>query len=231
MRIHLLDLHAGHVNRGTRALTELAAPWGEVRRYDVRSTGELPPVDGDVWVLTGGPGSPWEEGAWREPLLSALRVRVERGLPTLAVCYGFELLAIATGARVERLREERLGVWEWEWTDAGRADACLTLSGASGAFEQRSWGVWAVDGWAPAVLCRGAEGDVAAARWSPGVLGVIFHPEAAGAQVGELLGGALGVEVEARYGAQRLARMRELVVPGGERLVVGPWLAGLERGA
>lgn len=224
MRVHLLDLNAGEPNRGTAALAALAAPWGEARVHEVRRGLERPPTEDGVWILGGGPGTPWEDGPWRAPLLEALGARVRARLPTLAICYGFELLCLVTGSRISRLERPRLGVWPVALTAEGHADPLLRGLDGCGSFENRSWGVWGDPDWPAVALARGSEGDVTAARWSPEVVGTIFHPEADDAAK-ELLGtGALGGRVDQLYGVGTAERMSGLELGAVHRRVVSGFL-------
>lgn len=185
MRAHLLDLNAGHPNRGTPALRVLLAAGGyEVEEMDVRGGEVLPPSDGALWVLGGGPGSPLEPGAWREPLFRALRARVAADQPTLCICYGFECLGLAMGASVRELNMAREGIFPVVTVEP---DAALEGLAGAGAYESRSWGVFGEFG---TVIAWGPEGDVSGVRLGRRVLGVIFHPEA-----------DLGMETRAVYDA------------------------------
>ncbi len=185
MHVHLLDLNAGLPNRGTAAIVGVARELGHpVSVYDVRARGELPPAGDGAWILGGGPGSPLEPGPWRDPLLAALRARSARSLPTLAICYGCELLGASLGGELRRLREEREGVYPLRLLGTAGRDPLLRGLGRAAAYEKRSWGVFDV----PArVLATGPDGDAAAFRvgrsW-----GLIFHPEA-----------GLGPDTEAVY--------------------------------
>jgi GMP synthase (glutamine-hydrolysing) len=170
---HLLDFNAGEANRGVAALAGLLDRAGfRTEAWEVRVAHRLPPVDDALWVLSGGPGSPLAEGEWRAPLLEALAARVGRDLPTLGVCYGFELLALAAGASVRTLGTPRTGTFPLRLAGA---DAWLAGLDGQVAWESRRWAVFGGSG---DVLAHGSEGDVAAARYAPRVCGVIFHPEA-----------------------------------------------------
>lgn len=151
---------------------------------DVRRGGALPRNDAAPWVLGGGPGSPADPGAWREPLLAALRHRLAHDLPTLAICFGFEMLGAAAGGELRRLATPREGV-----VPVVRVGDDPLLAGlpSPASWESRSWGVWGSPG---ALFAAGPEGDQAAIRYSPRVVGVIFHPEA-----------DLGADTAAVYGA------------------------------
>lgn len=226
--VHLLDFNAGEPNRGTASLARLLG--GEVRVWDVRRDGALPADDPTPWVLGGGPGSPLEEGPWRRPLFAALRNRVDADRPTLAICYGFELLALAAGARLDLLPHPRLGLAPLALTDAGRADPLLRGLDGAGSLENRRWGVWDCPG---AALAEGPAGDVAAARLGPRVVGVIFHPEADAEGVLGALAGELARAVDALHGAGAAAAMRRACADpdaGPERVyrrVVPAWRASL----
>lgn len=230
MRLHLLDFHAGEPNRGTASLARMLG--GVDRVWDVRRTGELPDRDDGAWVLTGGPGSPLEAGSWREPLAAALRWRVAHDLPTLAICYGFELLGWATGARLALLPRPRLGLHPLELSAAGQDDPILQDLGHASSFEDRRWGVYGGSG---ETLAWGPDGDRAAARYAARVVGVIFHPEADAdgvrgwlAAAGERL-----AEVDSLHGPGAAARMAMLVDDPERgpdpvhRAVVTRWLSAL----
>lgn len=60
----------------------------------------------DGIMLSNGPGDPVD----CEPILKAIRDIYESGVPTLAICLGHQLLALATGARTRRLKYGHRGV-------------------------------------------------------------------------------------------------------------------------
>lgn len=172
-------------NRGTPALVGLLAAAGwRAEVVDVRRGGALPPSDDTPWVLGGGPGSPADAGPWREPLLAALRHRLAHDLPTLAICFGFEMLGAAAGGELRRLGTPREGVCPV--VPVGDEPLLAGLASPR-SWESRHWGVWGSPG---TVFARGPEGDQAGIRYSPRVVGVIFHPEA-----------DLGPDTAAVYGA------------------------------
>jgi GMP synthase-like glutamine amidotransferase len=208
MRVHLLDFNGGVTNRGTPALLALLAG---ARRWRTREAAELPPVDDGVWVLTGGPGSPLEEGAWRAPVLDALRARVAADAPTLAICYGMELVAAAVGATVAPLERPRVGIVPLRLTGTGREDALLGGLDGAPTFENRSWGVYGGPG---ATLAEGEEGDRVAVRFGERVVGVMFHPEA------DEAGARAALELGIPGDPAGLDRVHRRVVPGFVRASV-----------
>lgn len=65
IRIAILDLNDGQENQGMRCLRNITRQWAEVNEYDltiqefnVRVTNEVPCTDFDIYISSGGPGSP-----------------------------------------------------------------------------------------------------------------------------------------------------------------------------
>lgn len=79
IRIAILDLYEGHENQGMRCIREIINQWGEGNgfdvecdEFDVRQKLEVPNLDYDVFISSGGPGSPldtqneeWEKRYFR----------------------------------------------------------------------------------------------------------------------------------------------------------------------
>lgn len=175
MRVHLLDLNDGVPNRGTAAILGLVEARGhDAVVYDVRRGCALPGSSAGPWILGGGPGSPLDDGPWRAPLLAAVEARVRAGLPTLGICFGFELMALAMGAQVGRLATPREGLHPVRLLPQQGDDPLLAHLDGAMAYEQRQWGVFGGEG---TTVAMGPEGDRAAVRYGR-AWGVIFHPEA-----------------------------------------------------
>jgi GMP synthase-like glutamine amidotransferase len=67
IRIAVLDLYEGHANQGMRCIREIINQWAEVnhhhiyyQEFDVRQKFELPDTSFDLYISSGGPGSPLE---------------------------------------------------------------------------------------------------------------------------------------------------------------------------
>lgn len=67
IKIAILDLYEGHANQGMRCLREIINQWGEFSRinfeldeFDVRQKNEVPDMSYDIYISSGGPGSPLE---------------------------------------------------------------------------------------------------------------------------------------------------------------------------
>lgn len=176
MDLHLLDLNDGRPNRGTAAILGLAERAGiGASVHLVRDLGQVPPAGEGAWILGGGPGSPLHRGPWRAEVLGGLSARLRARLPTLGICYGFQLMAEALGGSVRLLPAPREGIFALRPTWAGESDAILGGLPGAGVYECRRWGVFGGPG---TVLADGDAGDRVAVRYGPAMLGVVFHPEA-----------------------------------------------------
>ena len=67
VRIAILDLYEGQPNQGMRCIREIIERWGKANHchveydvFDVRLKHELPDLSYDVYISSGGPGSPLE---------------------------------------------------------------------------------------------------------------------------------------------------------------------------
>jgi GMP synthase-like glutamine amidotransferase len=65
IRIAILDLYEGHENQGMRCLREIINQWGEANNldiecdeFDVRRENTAPDLSYDIFISSGGPGSP-----------------------------------------------------------------------------------------------------------------------------------------------------------------------------
>ncbi|MBA4139622.1 MAG: GMP synthase [Segetibacter sp.] len=65
--IATLDLNKGHENQGMRCIREIISRWGKensfevtTKEFEVRLNNEVPGTDFDVYISSGGPGSPLE---------------------------------------------------------------------------------------------------------------------------------------------------------------------------
>ena len=146
---------------------ETDAPPGDPAAYDA------------VMVFGGAMHADQEE---RHPFLrdvkTLLRDLLERGVPTLGVCLGAQLLAEACGAPPRRARDPEIGWHEVEVTDEGAGDPLLApLAPRFRAFQWHSYEFPLPPGATP--LARSAV-CLQAFRAGPGV-GIQFHAEVSAA--------------------------------------------------
>jgi GMP synthase-like glutamine amidotransferase len=179
--IALIDLNAGKPNLGVSAiesrLREAAMDW---TRFEPRVEGSLPSSEIAGAILTGGPGSPLENLPWRGRVMDWLEAALPR-TPVLGICMGCQLLASAYGYELRELGSPRFGIYPLGLTAAGEDDSVLgQLDRDSTVFEQRRWGIFpGPKGPSAVALARAETGEATALRFGPGILGTVFHPEAA----------------------------------------------------
>ena len=138
IRAALLDLYNGMAeNRGIPALTRLIREAGErhegveLHRYDVRAKGDVPSLDYDLFISSGGPGSPYDgaQKQWEADYFRWLdrlwnyNQRSGTDLPALFICHSFQLFVRFFGvADVTERAAESFGVFPVYPTAAGRCD-------------------------------------------------------------------------------------------------------------
>ncbi|MDB5206068.1 MAG: synthase [Flavisolibacter sp.] len=75
IRVAILDLNEGQPNQGMRCIRQIVDEWSEFHgieierdEFDVRVKGEVPNLDYDIYISSGGPGSPLESkgSAWEK---------------------------------------------------------------------------------------------------------------------------------------------------------------------
>jgi len=107
-RIAILDLYEGQENQGMRCLREIINQWGEMNQVDVvldefevRLKHELPDLSYDIYISSGGPGSPLDSigSEWEHHYFSWLNAVVQFNEDSLNIakkhvffiCHSFQL--------------------------------------------------------------------------------------------------------------------------------------------
>ncbi|MCS6712561.1 type 1 glutamine amidotransferase [Brachybacterium sp. EF45031] len=141
--------------------------------------GDLRTVDGLV-VLGGGVGATDDDRApWLPRTRDLLREAADREIPTLGICLGAQLLAVALEGTLRRRDIPEIGLHEVTLTEKAAQDPVLSALSPDGSpvtvpqFHQDE-----VDRLPPGatVLARGG-GAIQAFRVGPAQWGVQFHPE------------------------------------------------------
>jgi GMP synthase (glutamine-hydrolysing) len=156
------------------AVLDVCRPWAGDALPDLASY--------DALLVLGGEMGANDDATvpWLTPLKELVREAAATRLPTLGICLGHQVIAVALGGEVRRNPlGQAVGVLPVGWTP-DRADDPLTggLTGARGI----QWNNDVVTR-APAgtvVLAESAAGELQVARFAPGVWGVQLHPEADG---------------------------------------------------
>ena len=208
VRIAILDMYARAPNEGMRCIRQLlargAAEHGQpfqVDTFDVRAGNAVPGLDYDVYISSGGPGSPLVSGEAWEPryfafvdALLAHNARHDDKKHLLLICHSYQLVSRHLGVGdVTRRKSTSFGVLPVHRTAAGLAEP--VLHGLSDPFyivDSRDYQLVNLDhdrlaALGAAVLCLEKERPhvplsraAMAIRFTPEVLGTQFHPEADG---------------------------------------------------
>lgn len=136
-------------------------------------------VTHDAVVVLGGAMNAYEDDAfaWLAPTKALLRNTVADGIPTLGVCLGHQLLAVALGGEVVLNPSGRTsGLVPLSLTAAGESDALLAGLGGRDVVHYNGDVVSRLPEGAHS-LATAPDGSVQAARFGPRVWGVQFHPE------------------------------------------------------
>lgn len=201
MRIAVLDMNDGTKNLGIPSILNLIAKYPELvpTVYDVRGKCELPDLSYDMYILSGGPGSPLEgDGLWDRAFYFFLdklwkhNQREEHKKYALFICHSFQMAChhLSVGD-VMRRPVPSLGVIPVELTEAGERERIFDgLNKTVYVGDFRHWHVInpnreRLARLGGAVLAsefphedENAERAIMAIKFSPEWIGTQFHPEA-----------------------------------------------------
>ncbi len=137
----------------------------------------------DGLLVLGGPMDAWDDGQhpWLEPTRHLIRDAAQRAVPTLGVCLGHQLCALAFGGEVGRSpRGQQIGMTPIQWQPAAAEDPLLgVVKPGEGVARGVQWNddlVLTLPAEAT-VLAQTPAGDLQAARFAETVWGVQWHPE------------------------------------------------------
>ena len=141
----------------------------------------VPALDAyDALLILGGPMGAHddEQHPWLRTVKQRVREAAAAHLPTLGICLGHQLIAVALGGTVEKNRHgQQLGLLGVGWTEAAGTDALMgPLTTPRRGVQWNDDIVTALpDG---ATLLAATERDeIQAVRYGPTVWGVQLHPE------------------------------------------------------
>lgn len=209
VRVAILDLYEGQANQGMRCIRELLSEYGRTHgldllfdEFEVRLRQELPDLSYDIYISSGGPGSPLDsEGSEWEAAYWAWLKKIEdhndnpaAGNPkqVLFICHSFQLVCRHYGlARVTNRKSTAFGVFPVHMLEG--ADSEPVFNGLRDPFfavDSRSYQViepdqhrlnqmgahlLAIEKERPHVPLERA---IMAIRFNDCMIGTQFHPEA-----------------------------------------------------
>lgn len=137
--------------------------------------------DHSAMLVLGGSMNAYDDDKhpWLTDVKGLVLTAVADGTPTLGICLGHQLIAVALGGRVERNpRGQQIGVIPVGWRQEAYDDPLLgPLSGGVRAVQWNNDIVVRLPDGAT-VLAGTPAGEIQAARFASAVWGVQWHPEA-----------------------------------------------------
>ena len=245
-KVAVLDMYEGVPNEGMRCIREILTDYGaqnglqlEVHEYEVRQQQQVPDLSYDIYLSSGGPGSPVdsEGGEWEKAyfgLVQALLLWNEWEpvkKPMLFICHSFQIMCRYFGlGQVCRRKSPAFGVFPVHKTGAGALeDSFRDLPEPFYIVDSRNWQVislrhdkmeamgaqvLAIEKERPHVPLERA---VMAIRFTPHFLGTQFHPEADAPGMRKyLLEEEKKDHVVRHYGAEKYESMLEQLTDPGK---------------
>lgn len=138
-------------NQGLRCITEIVETFHEdidYKIFDVRAKNELPDTSYDIYISSGGPGSPLEEGVWRQPYLQLMQqlwdinnTDTEQKKSVFFICYSFQVMCdYFELGEIKPRRSTSFGILRVHQTKKGHND--LIFEGLNDPFyavDSRDW--------------------------------------------------------------------------------------------
>ena len=207
IKVAVIDMNNGFPNQGMRGIQELLQSYREQSKlnltfdlFDLRQKGEIPDLSYDIFISSGGPGSPFDgEGEKWEHDFFFLLDEIERFNDTneykkhaFLICHSFQLACRKYGlGTVTQRKSNAFGIFPISLTTKGEKETVFNgLPDPFYSVDSRDWQViqpieadfdakgakiLAIEKERPHVAL---ERCVMAIRFSPYVIGTQFHPEA-----------------------------------------------------
>ncbi|WP_370900834.1 type 1 glutamine amidotransferase [Chryseobacterium gossypii] len=207
IRIALLDMNNNHVNQGFRNIKEISEAFRQsseenviIETFDVRYKNEIPEIkDFDIFISSGGPGTPHREGlAWEDRYSDFLdevynhNKYKENKKYLFLICHSFQLASIHWElGNICRRKSYSFGVMPIHKTEEGEQEflfrnladpfyavdsrAFQFIEPNQERFEELGMKIVAIEKFRPQINLERA---VMAVRFSNEIFGTQFHPEA-----------------------------------------------------
>lgn len=245
-KVAVLDMYEGMPNEGMRCIREILRDYGdrnglqlEVHEFEVRQQRQVPDLSFDIYLSTGGPGSPVDSkgSKWEEAYFSLVNALLQWNeqeafkKPMLFICHSFQLMCrYFELGEVCRRKSPAFGVFPVHKTTAGGQESVFRyLPEPFYIVDSRFWqviglrqdklkamgaAVLAIEKERPHVPLERA---VMAIRFNPYFLGTQFHPEAdAEGMRKHLLQEEKKDHVIRHYGAEKYESMLEQLTDPGK---------------
>jgi homoserine O-succinyltransferase len=240
MKVAILDMYAGVPNQGLACIRDLLHDFAlehqipiRIQEFDVRREQVVPDMDHDVYISTGGPGSPLEsegllwDDMWQQWIQNIFEWnahpdRVKKHV--FLICHSFQLICRTFQlGNVCKRKSPAFGVFPVHLTPAGLQEP--NFQGLADPFyivDSRNWQViepdlerldtlgatiLAIEKERPHVPLEQA---TMAIRFSPQIMGTQFHPEADAISMGSFLRKPVQMQkITEEHGADKYESMIE----------------------
>lgn len=203
LKLAILDLNAGLPNQGMRCILDIVNQYSsnfDIQVFDVRAKCEIPDLNFDVYVSSGGPGNPLEgDGVWDvkwyeliQNIWNHNQLNYENKKYVFFICHSFQMACNHFElAQLTKRKSSSFGVMPVHKTKAGSIDPLLiSLPDPFYVVESRDWQIVQPD--LNVFKMHGAkilaleklrthveyERAIMAVRFSDEMVGTQFHPEA-----------------------------------------------------
>lgn len=207
IKVAVIDMNNGNPNQGMRGIQEILQHYQEKNQlelkydiFDIRQKNEIPDLSYDIYISSGGPGSPFdgEHSAWEHNFFNLLdeitnfNAKNDSKKHVFLICHSFQLACRKYGlGKVTQRRSNAFGIFPISLTDNGKMETVFNgLSNPFYSVDSRDWQViepnlddfekkgakiLAIEKERPHVAL---ERCVMAIRFSDQIIGTQFHPEA-----------------------------------------------------
>jgi GMP synthase-like glutamine amidotransferase len=202
LKLAILDMNNDEPNQGLRCIKEIVSTFNDdidFQIFNVRAKLEIPDTSFDIYISSGGPGSPLDDGEWRAPYLKLMQSLWDFNKTSqypkksvFFICYSFQVICdyFQLGELKPR-RSTSFGILRVHKTKKGHND--LIFEGLNDPFyavDSRDWqliqpklNVFKKQGASILSLEKirthvELERAIMAVRFSDEFVGTQFHPEA-----------------------------------------------------
>jgi len=207
IKVAVIDMNNGFPNQGMRGIQELLQSYRKETQlnltydlFDLRQKGEIPDTTYDIYISSGGPGSPFDgEGEkWENDFFTLLdqienfNAQNEHKKHVFLICHSFQLACRKYElGNVTRRKSNSFGIFPISLTESGKEE--VVFNGLHNPFysvDNRDWQVvqpnlanFATKGASILALEKerphvNLERCIMAIRFSDEIIGTQFHPEA-----------------------------------------------------
>ena len=134
----------------------------------------------DALVVMGGAMGANDDATspWLTPVKELIRLAAATSVPTLGICLGHQMVAVALGGEVQRNPQGRqFGLLDVGWEDAAGDDPLFGAVTAPARAVQWNDDIVTRLPEGARLMARAATGEIQAARHAPTVWGIQWHPE------------------------------------------------------